>query len=71
MSPHLPPPSPEQVRAALVAHLAKKLSYSGRAVAHLIAPLSNDDIARCLRADVRELRDELFAAVAAALGDAA
>lgn len=71
MSPDSPPPSPEQIRAALIAHLARKLGYSGKAVTHLIAPLSNDDIARCLRADAKELRGAVFATVAAAMEHAA
>ena len=71
MSPLSHAPSPDQVRAALVAHLARKLGYSGRAVAQLIAPLSNDEIARCLVADPQVLRLALFEAVAAAWEQAA
>lgn len=61
----LPMASPEQVRAALIEHLARKLGYSGRAVAQLIRPLSNDAVARCLALDPETVRRALLATISA------
>lgn len=58
----LPEASPEQVRAALIDHLACKLNASGRAVARWIQPLSNEAVARCLALDPATVRRALRAA---------
>lgn len=61
----LPQVSPEQVRLALIDHLACKLGASGRAVARWIQPLSNEAVARCLALDPAAVRRALHAARAA------
>lgn len=62
--PRLSELSPERIRAALIDHLARKLGSSGRATAHLVRPLTNDAIARCLAVDPDAVRRALFLAVA-------
>lgn len=64
------PPSPAQVRDALRKHLAKKLGWSGKTAEACLAPLSNDDIARCLTVDVETTRAALFARSCQAFGQA-
>ena len=57
----LQPITPAQIRAALTRHLAKKLGWCGKTAAHVLGPLSNDDIARCLAEDADATRRALFA----------
>ncbi|WP_420604730.1 hypothetical protein [Methylobacterium sp.] len=66
----LQPITPAQIRAALTRHLAKKLGWCGKTAAHVLGPLSNDDIARCLAEDADATRRALFARSCAALADA-
>lgn len=66
----LQPISPAQIRAALTRHLAKKLGWCGKTAAHVLGPLSNDDIARCLAEDADATRRALFARSCAALAEA-
>lgn len=63
-------PSPAQVREALRKHLARKLGWSGKTADLCLAPLSNDDIARCLTVDAEETRTALYAMSCQALGQA-
>lgn len=70
-NPLLDPPSPAQIREALKKHLARKLGWSGKTAEQCLAPLSNDDIARCLTVDPDQTRAALFARSCQALGDAA
>lgn len=70
MSPYLTPPTPAHVRAALVAHLSRKLGWCDRTASHILGPLSNSEIARCLADNPdqtrRALWDRSCAAIAAA-----
>lgn len=66
----LQPITPAQIRAALTRHLAKKLGWCGKTAAHVLGPLSNDDIARCLAEDADATRRALFARSCAALAEA-
>lgn len=63
-------PSPAQVRDALRKHLARKLGWSGKTADLCLAPLTNDDIARCLTVDTDETRTALYALSCRALGQA-
>lgn len=69
-SSHIQAVPPAQIRAALTRHLAKKLGWCGKTAAHVLGPLSNDDIARCLAEDADTTRRALFARSCAALADA-
>ncbi|KQP34286.1 hypothetical protein ASF27_01615 [Methylobacterium sp. Leaf102] len=64
------PPSPAQVRAALRNHLARKLGWSGKTADACLAPLSNEDLARCLTVDVEETRTALYTSSCDALAQA-
>lgn len=70
VSHQLHPVDPAEIRAALTHHLARKLGWCGKTAAHILGPLSNDDISRCLTVDAEETRVALFARSCAALGEA-
>lgn len=70
-NPVLAPPPPAQIRDALRRHLARKLGWSDKTAKACLAPLSNDDIARCLTVDVGTTRAALFARSCHAFGGAA
>lgn len=70
-NPFLAPPPPAQVRSALFRHLARKLGWSDKTAKACLAPLTNDDIARCLTVDVPTTRAALFTRSCHALGRAA
>lgn len=69
-NPYLDPPSPALVNDALRKHLARKLGWSGKTADACLAPLTNEDIARCLTVDVETTRAALFARSCQALGHA-
>ena len=67
----LPAPlSPALIRNALRKHLACKLGWSGKTADFCLAPLSNDDIARCLTVSAGEVREALYSRACGALANA-
>lgn len=60
-------PTPAQMRAALVAHVARKLGWSLKSAIAQLEGLTNSDIARCLHKSADDTRAALHARTCAAL----
>ena len=54
-------PAPEEIRAAIIRHLAGKLCWRIARVTAFVAALSTDDICRCLNIEAADTLAELAA----------